>query len=147
MRLEENVTNLIAACLDTAQAYSQAATALVDVPDVAHLFEEQSRSRELAIKALEDRLRAAGKQPVAGILIAPAKEGWSQPSTADSTPRAIVAACHRAEERAVEVYAQTLPTLPEDWRWEVGEQYEMMRSMLAKLHAWLEGKEGGPELR
>ncbi|MGH7906945.1 MAG: hypothetical protein ACREP6_09975 [Candidatus Binataceae bacterium] len=145
MEVEDLVTNLIAACRDDANSYWRASEILFDQPDIAHFCEEEAQNRDLAADVLEKRLSASGKKPNPKILLAPAAEGWSQPGPGDRDVKAVIEACHTAEERTIKMFEEAEGTFPDQWRWEIGEHYQNMRSAAAKLHAWLQNKEIGPE--
>ncbi len=147
MPVDETISRLAAHCRAAQEGYRRAAELTLVEPELAHFFQEQAQTRALAAQALEDRLRASGGKLLAQPLLAPPTEGWSWPADSDETPEAVIASCHRGEERAVRAYEQAREALPEDWRWEVSEQYATMRSALAKLHTWLQGRESQPPRR
>jgi uncharacterized protein (TIGR02284 family) len=145
MALEDTVTDLIAHCRAGEDGYRRASEILLEEPELVHYFDEQAQTRAIAARALEDRFSKTGKRLRTESLIAPPAEGWSWPTTQDSTTEAVIASCHRGEERAVRAYQQALGALPDEWRWEVSVQYQSMRSTLAKLRAWLQDKETRPQ--
>lgn len=142
--IEDTITKLIASARQTADGYTRASERLVDQPEMAHFFDEQADYHNMAAGTLERRLMEAGKRPNAGILSAPEAQGWTQPAD-DDNPKSIIEACHEGEERTAAAFNAALQELPEDWRWQVREYADNMRSAIAKLHAWLQNKEIGPE--
>jgi hypothetical protein len=143
MTLEDTVTRLIAVCRVDANSYRRASEILVGEPEVAHFCDEMAENRLLASNTLEKKLMEAGKRPKGEILTAPLTEGWSQPTGNESDPGSVIEACHEAEERALTAFEQARQTLPEDWLWVLNEYSQHMHSALAKMHAWLQGKERG----
>jgi hypothetical protein len=141
MTLEDRVTSLIAICRENSDSYTRAAEILVGEPDTAHFFEEIAENRLLASNALEKKLLQTGKRLNADIFTAPPHEGWTQPTGGETDPRSVIEACHEAEERAISAFDAALQALPEDWDWLLNEYSQHMRSAVAKMHAWLEGKE------
>ena len=139
---EATITSLIAICRQSADSYRRAAEILVSRPDLAHFFEEMADHRLLAADAIEKRLIRSGAKPVAAVLTAPPSEGWTSP-THETDPVAVIEICHQSEEQTQDAFQEALRTLPEEWRWELNEYCQHSRSALAKLHAWLQGKEGG----
>jgi uncharacterized protein (TIGR02284 family) len=145
MAIEDTLTDLIAHCRAGEDGYHRASRILLEEPELVHYFDEQAQTRGLAAWALEARLSKTGKRLRSRSLTAPPTEGWSWPATQDRTAEAVIASCHRGEERAVRAYQQALDALPDECRWEVSAQYQSMRSTLAKLRAWLEDKETRPQ--
>ena len=139
MSLEQTISDLVAHCRASEEGYRRASELMLVEPDLSHFFDEQAQARSLAAQALEERLSATGGRLVVPTLLAPPSEGWSWPAGDDDTPEAVIASCHRGEERAMRAYEKALANLPEDWRWEVNAQYASMRSARAKLHTWLSG--------
>jgi hypothetical protein len=145
MSLEETISLLVAHCRAGEDGYRRASQLMFTEPELAHFFDEQAQARGRAAQALEDRLQAAGRKLIARPLIQPPSEGWSWPAAEDDTPEAVIASCHRGEERALRAYEEHIPEVPEEWRWELNAQYQSMRSALAKLHSWLGGHETQPQ--
>lgn len=145
MSLEETISVLVAHCRAGEDGYRRASEKMFIEAELSHFFEEQADTRARAAQALEDRLQAGGGKLIPRHIIAPPSEGWSWPAAEDETPEAVIASCHRGEERAVRAYEEALRTVPEDLRWPINEQYQSMRSALAKLHSWLSGRETQPQ--
>jgi uncharacterized protein (TIGR02284 family) len=145
MTTKGKVTELIAMMRENADSYRRAAQALVGEPDIAHFFEEMADNREMAADAIERKLIDSGKRPNRAILTAPLSEGWGRPASNETDPLAVIQACHQAEERALKAFEEALHILPEDWRWELNEYSQHIRSALAKMHAWPQHKEAGAD--
>jgi uncharacterized protein (TIGR02284 family) len=143
--LEETISVLVAHCRAAEDGYRRASELTFIEPELAHFFEEQGQARALAAQALEDRLRDSGGKLIAQALIQAPTEGWSWPAADDDTPEAVIASCHRGEERELRAYEEAMHKMPEQWRWEINEQYQSMRSARAKLHSWLQGRESHPQ--
>jgi hypothetical protein len=143
--LEGTISVLVAHCRAAEDGYRRASELTFIEPEVAHFFEEQSQARGRAAQALEDRLQKSGGRLIAQSLLQPPSEGWSWPTAEDDTPEAVIAACHRGEERELRAYEEALRSVADNWRWELNEQYQSMRSARAKFHAWLEGRETRPQ--
>lgn len=140
--VEDTITSLIAICRESGGTYRRAAEILVNRPDLAHFFEEMADHRMLAADALEQRLIRATIRPAAANPAAGPFEGWTRLEH-DSEPMDTIEICQEFEERTQKNFEQALRALPEEWRWELNEYSQHSRSALAKLHSWLEGKEGG----
>ncbi len=143
--LEETISVLVAHCRAAEDGYRRASELTFIEPEVAHFFEEQAHARALAAQALAERLRDGGGKLIARPLIQSPTEGWSWPAADDDTPEAVIASCHRGEEGELRAYEQAMGNVPDDWRWQLNEQYQSMRSARAKLHSWLEGRESRPQ--
>lgn len=142
--LETRISELVAQCHAAQEGYHRAAEILFDQPEVVHFFDEQAQARNRAAQALENRLAQTRGHLKPQELLSPPSEGWSWPAAEDTTPEAVIASCHRGEEREVQAYAQLLDDFTGEWRWEVRQQFEAARSALSKLHTWMEGKEVQP---
>jgi len=81
------------------------------------------------------------------ILQAPSPEGWSYPAVGESNPRELIRVCHAREELTANKFEESAKSLPSEWSGQVREYANNMRSAIAKLHAWLQGKEIGPQLQ
>jgi uncharacterized protein (TIGR02284 family) len=145
MAIEDTITTLIASARQTADGYTRAAERLIDQPELAHFFDEQADYHHQAADTLERKLIEAGKRPKADILMAPEAQGWTLPAANDTNPKSIIEACHEGEERTAKTFQEALKELPEEWHWRIREYADNMRSAIAKLHAWLQNKEIGPE--
>src|SRR5205823_3886636 len=99
------------------ESYRRAAEILIEEPDVAHFFEEVAENRLQAADAFENKLVHAGMRLSPEILIAPPREGWTQPTGNETDPHFVIESCHKAEERAAAAFEEALQTLPEDWHW------------------------------
>ena len=143
MELQDRVTQLIAICRENAESFRRAAEILVDEPEFAHYFEETSENRLLAADSLENKLLQNGRRLNTEILASPPREGWTRPTGNETNLVSVIEACHEAEERAVAAFEEAAQLLPEEWRWALNEYSQHMRSALAKMHAWLAGKEVG----
>jgi len=143
MKLEDRITTLIAICRENAESYRRAANIniLIGEPDTAHFFEEIAENRLLAADALENKLRNAGKRLNPEILIAPPREGWTQPRGNETDPRSVIESCHEAEQRAAAAFEEAVQALPQEWHWILNEYSQHIHSAAAKMHTWLEGKE------
>jgi hypothetical protein len=113
----------------------------VGEPELAHFFEEVADNRLLAADSLENKLLQMGERPNADILTAAPREGWTRPTGKESDRLSVIEACHEAEERAVAAFEEAVQFLPEDWHWVLNEYSQHMHSAVAKMHAWLAGKE------
>jgi hypothetical protein len=118
---------------------------MVMQPAIAHFFKEQADYHGQAADWLENKLTAQNKSPITEILTAPDAQGWNHPASTEFNPKAIIRACHESEELTAGIFRQDAERLPEDWQYEVKAFIEDMNSALAKLHAWLDNKEIGPE--
>lgn len=145
MAIEDTITTLIATARQTADGYSGASERLIDKPELAHFFDEQADYHNQTANALEAKLIEAGKRPKADLLIAPDSQGWTRPAVNETNPKSIIEACHEGEKRTAETFEEALKEVPDDWRWQIREYADNMRSAITKLHAWRQGKEIGPE--
>jgi hypothetical protein len=145
MALEETVTRLIAAARACADCYRVGSQNLPHEPAIAHFFDEQAEYHDLAAEWLEETLMDSGKRPVAEILSAPPPEGWTRPALGDTNPKTVIEACHASEEVTINEFANAEQDLPAPWAEQVRNYVNNMRSAIAKLHAWMEGKEIGPQ--
>ena len=145
MTTENTITKLVAASRRSADDYRTASERLITQPAIAHFFEEQADYHEQVANWLENKLGEEGKRLNTDILSAPDAEGWTHPSSTEFNPKAIIRACHESQELTANTFEQNATELSEEWRYEVNGYIESMRSALAKLHAWLDNKEIGPE--
>lgn len=145
MALEDTITRLVAAGRMSSDCYREASERLIDQPAIAHFFDEQADYHDLAANWLEQKLAEAGKRPVAEILESPPTEGWTRPSVNENNPKEIISACHASEELTTKVFELATQDLPGEWKGQIREYASNMRSALAKLHAWIENKEIGPD--
>jgi hypothetical protein len=145
MALEETVTGLIAVARSCADCYRDGSEKLSDQPSIAHYFDEQADYHDLAANWLEKKLVDSGKRPTAEILEEPPTEGWTRPTPDDSNPKAIIEACHTSEELTANKFAAAAQNLPSDWSEQIRSYVNNMRSVIAKLHAWMRNKEIGPQ--
>jgi hypothetical protein len=106
-----------------------------------HSCEKQEQTRRIAATIFGREVQQKGGRPNLDEILATPAEGWTLPAGTDAGPRPIAEACHRADERARQVFEKALPAAPAEWRWEVEQHYQNVRSAVAKIHAWRDGKE------
>jgi uncharacterized protein (TIGR02284 family) len=139
---EEVVRKLIEVCHDGRDGFQVAADAVDDAPLKAELL-RYSRQRAQFISDLELEMHELGrKPPVHGTIAGMLRRGWLHLSNVISRGHesAILSACHRADEAAVDVYAEAAEAdLPTGLQELVAAQNRVIQSVHERIGALCNG--------